>query len=258
LSTIKNDYILVPGFIARDGDISLIQRLILAKIHNLQSDTGCYASNEYFAGLFGVSKRYVSTSLNILNKKGYIEFEFDKKNRRYINVRGGTNGKPPMEQMVKSTKRTDVIKKTIQEVSDKFISDVNQYIKDKNIDFPDKENFISYWTEPNSTETKIRRQEQRYFDIGRRISTWQNTSKKFTPKPKADIASYSSSGTGQLKGYCDKHPSNGASFFKEWDIKKGTAQMPCCGSKPQPKRKVLNGVQKSNRKGLQAGVHRQS
>ena len=244
MSTIKNDYILIPGYIARDGGISLIQRLILAKIHNLQSDTGCYASNEYFAELFDVSKRYVSTSLNILAKKGYIEFEFDKRNRRYINVRGGTNGKPPMEQMVKSTKRTDVIKKTIQEVSDKFISDVNQYINSKYMDFPDKENFISYWTEPNSTGTKIRRQEQRYFDIGRRISTWQNTGKKFTPKPKTDLKRFNiAEGTGHYKGYCHKHPKEGASFFKEWDMKKDIAEMPCCGSKPepQPKRKVLNG-----------------
>lgn len=39
--------------------------------------------------------------------------------------------------------------------------------------------FISYWTEPNKSGSKVRWQGERYFDIRRRLGTWFANAKKF-------------------------------------------------------------------------------
>ncbi len=41
--------------------------------------------------------------------------------------------------------------------------------------------FISYWTEPNKSGTKVRWQMQKTFDVKRRLLTWLNNSLKYNP-----------------------------------------------------------------------------
>ena len=40
-----NDYIVIPGSILRDDNLTYMQKLILAKITNLDNDKGCFATN---------------------------------------------------------------------------------------------------------------------------------------------------------------------------------------------------------------------
>ena len=42
--------------------------------------------------------------------------------------------------------------------------------------------FVSYWTEPNKSNTKMRFEMQRTWDMSRRLATWKRNSKSSTPK----------------------------------------------------------------------------
>tara|TARA_R110002020_G_scaffold2529_4_gene12116 strand:- start:4320 stop:5033 length:714 start_codon:yes stop_codon:yes gene_type:complete len=77
-----NDYIVIPGDILRNPDLTYLQKLILAKITNLDNDKGCFATNKYFATLLSTSINSVSKTINQLLKLGLIKVEItDNTNR---------------------------------------------------------------------------------------------------------------------------------------------------------------------------------
>ena len=63
----------------------------------------------------------------------------------------------------------------------KFIEEVKSFNPPGNI----FENFISYWTEPNKSKTKMRWELQQTFDIKRRIDTFKRNNREFS-KPEKD------------------------------------------------------------------------
>ena len=77
-----NDYIVIPGEVLRNPDLTYLQKLILAKITNLDNDKGCFATNKYFATLLSTSINSVSKTINQLLKLGLIKVEItDNTNR---------------------------------------------------------------------------------------------------------------------------------------------------------------------------------
>ena len=75
----NNDYVVIPGKLLRSSDLSMMQKLLYAKILGLDNDKGCYASNQYFADCLGVSKDYVSKAITDLKKKGYVSVDLNYK-----------------------------------------------------------------------------------------------------------------------------------------------------------------------------------
>jgi len=59
-----------------------------------------------------------------------------------------------------------------------FELDVNAFIE-----YPEelRKNFISYWTEPNKSKTKMRFQLEKTWDTKRRLETWASRDKNFKP-----------------------------------------------------------------------------
>ena len=88
-----NDYIVIPGSILRDDNLTYMQKLILAKITNLDNDKGCFATNKYFARLLSTSINSVSKTINQLKSMGLIEVEITNNTDRSITLakkcRGG-------------------------------------------------------------------------------------------------------------------------------------------------------------------------
>ena len=68
-----NDYIVISGNILRNDDLTYMQKVILAKITNLDNDKGCFATNRYFADLLSTSINSVSKTINQLKNMGFIE-----------------------------------------------------------------------------------------------------------------------------------------------------------------------------------------
>ncbi len=65
----------IPKEIWLDKELSWIEKFLLVEIESLDNEQGCWASNDYFASFFGVSKDRISKLISGLNKEGYITVE---------------------------------------------------------------------------------------------------------------------------------------------------------------------------------------
>ncbi|QDP48466.1 MAG: hypothetical protein Unbinned6747contig1000_24 [Prokaryotic dsDNA virus sp.] len=74
--------------------------------------------------------------------------------------------------------------KDIDKREDKFIEKVNSIIKEKKYSNEETDNFVGFWTERNTSNTKMRFELQQTFDIGRRLSTWVKNNKDWKIKDK--------------------------------------------------------------------------
>lgn len=72
----------IPGKVFT-SDISPTSKLLYSIIFGLCSKSLCYATNDYFAKLLGVSVRQVQNCLSELKKNEFISIREDK-NNRYI------------------------------------------------------------------------------------------------------------------------------------------------------------------------------
>ena len=88
-----NDYVVIPGDILRNEDLTYMQKMVLAKITNLDNDKGCFATNKYFASLLSTSINSVSKTINSLKNMGLIKVEITDNTHRSITLakkcRGG-------------------------------------------------------------------------------------------------------------------------------------------------------------------------
>ena len=60
-------------------DLSLLEKVMLIEIDSLDNENGCYASNDYFADFFGLSKGRISKVINSLVKRGFVSSELKYK-----------------------------------------------------------------------------------------------------------------------------------------------------------------------------------
>jgi|15BtaG_2_1085339.scaffolds.fasta_scaffold01707_12 hypothetical protein len=63
----------IPAETLNDSELTLHQKLVLAMINNLSTDTEpCFASNEYFGKILGISAKNVSVHINNLKHMGKV------------------------------------------------------------------------------------------------------------------------------------------------------------------------------------------
>lgn len=78
----------IPKEIWLSTDLSVLEKVFLAEIDSLDGAEGCFASNDYFAEFFGLSKDRCKDVISSLQKKGRIEVILNKvaqnKDRRII------------------------------------------------------------------------------------------------------------------------------------------------------------------------------
>jgi hypothetical protein len=88
-----NDYVVIPGDILRNKDLTFLKKLVLAKISNLDNDKGCFATNKYFANLLNSTVGSISKTINQLAKMKLIEITIIDNTNRTITLsqkcRGG-------------------------------------------------------------------------------------------------------------------------------------------------------------------------
>ena len=76
-----NYYAILPAFIRYDNDLPANARLLYGELTALANKKGyCFASNNYFAPLYGVTPQAVSKWIQALEKKGYITIEYIREN----------------------------------------------------------------------------------------------------------------------------------------------------------------------------------
>lgn len=89
----KNYYAIIPANVRYDEDLKPNAKLLYGEITALCNEKGyCWASNSYFAELYGVKKETISRWISELSEKGYIKVDLIYKEgsnqiiNRYIRI----------------------------------------------------------------------------------------------------------------------------------------------------------------------------
>lgn len=125
-------YSILPANVRYDEELTPNAKLLYSEITALCGERGyCWASNEYFANLYSVSKKSVSTWISQLVKKGYITLELEYKEgskeilHRYLRIFQypiEEKVNTPMEEKVKEN--NTIINNTIN----KYIVEIIEYL----------------------------------------------------------------------------------------------------------------------------------
>ena len=67
----------IPKEIWCNKELNITERCFLTEIDSLDNDDGCFASNNYFADFFGLSKSRCSEIINKLEEKGLIKITYE-------------------------------------------------------------------------------------------------------------------------------------------------------------------------------------
>lgn len=140
-----NYYSVLPAIVRYDPDLTPTAKLLYSEITSLVNKTGvCWASDKYFAYLYGVSDRVIRKYLKQLKEKKFIELEYEyEENSKEIKQRKiliigmeqifhtyGTNVPRGMEQKFLDNNKYINNKKEIYK--EKIVNDINFSDKFKN------------------------------------------------------------------------------------------------------------------------------
>lgn len=69
----------IPKEVWLNPDLSLMEKVFLVEINSLDNDDGCFASNDYFAKFFGITRQRASQIIMNLRKKGILKISYSRK-----------------------------------------------------------------------------------------------------------------------------------------------------------------------------------
>ena len=194
--TKPNYYAIIPAKV-RYSSLKPNAKLLYGEITALSNKLGyCFATNNYFAELYGVNKNTVSRWLTDLKKLGFITIKIERDSNNEITKRIiGIDKKDdtPIDKKGKGN-NTSNINNTSNNIyiKEKFIAEVMKY------DYPKDmlEDFINYWCEGKN---KMRYQKQSTFEIKLRLLRWSKNQKKWDSK-KQPMSKIDSQLSEYLKG----------------------------------------------------------
>lgn len=186
-------YAVIPASV-RYSKLKPNAKLLYGEITALSNKEGyCFATNRYFADLYGVTKNTVSLWVSQLNKLGFVSIELIKKGEQITERRLGIIKNDATPNIINNEHNTIKINTTnnISNRKEKFIEDVLKIETDQNL----IKNFISYWSEENKSNTKMRFEIERTWNLKSRLQRWKRSqwqsNYKNTSKLKASMNVYS-------------------------------------------------------------------
>lgn len=127
---------IIPANVRYDRNLCMGEKVMYSEFTALSNKAGyCWATNQYFATLYGVDSRTISRWINNLKNLGYIKVEIEYKDSSkevksrkiwivdssgIINVPTINNGPTETNQSVKEEKYTDEIKEIIDYLNNKI------------------------------------------------------------------------------------------------------------------------------------------
>ena len=174
-----NYYAIIPSNV-RYSSLKPNAKILYGEITALSNKLGyCYASNSYFADLYGVRKNTVSRWLSDLNKLGFITIKIERNSNKEITKRIIGIVKKDDTTIDKKVKGNNTSNNTTSNniyIREKFVNEVMSF------DYPKEmlEDFINYWCEG---KRKMRFQKQSTFEIKLRLVRWAKNQKQWS-KPK--------------------------------------------------------------------------
>jgi len=83
-----NYYSVIPANVRYDKSLTPLEKLLYGEITALANEKGfCWATNEYFANIYGKSVNWISKSISKLEKCGYVSIKIKDNYRRKIYIR---------------------------------------------------------------------------------------------------------------------------------------------------------------------------
>jgi len=175
-----NYYAIIPAEV-RYSNIKPNAKLLYGEITALSGKLGyCYATNNYFAELYGVSKNTISSWISDLKKLGFINVILERNDKKQIIKRCiGITKKmdSPIHEKMKGNNTSNNNTSNINITKEKFILEVMTFDHPKDM----LDDFINYWTEGKK---KMRYQKQNTFEIKLRLLRWKKNQKNWD-KPKS-------------------------------------------------------------------------
>ena len=173
--TKHNYYAIIPSEV-RYSNLKPNAKLLYGEITALSGKLGyCYATNNYFAELYDVSKNTISSWISDLKKLGFITVIVERNNKKQIIKRCiGITKKmdSPIHKKMKGNNTSINNTSNINITKEKFIAEVMTFDYSKDM----LEDFINYWTEGKK---KMRYQKQSTFEIKLRLLRWQKNQKNW-------------------------------------------------------------------------------
>ena len=179
-----NYYAIIPAEV-RYSDIKPNAKLLFGEITALTNKRGfCFATNNYFAELYQVSKNTISLWIGELKKGGFVSVEIIYENKqvkeRRISItinRVGYSGKQlyPITKKGEDNNTRDNTTRLLSNRKKEFEEEVFS----TNVKTELCSEFVDYWTEQNHSKTKMKFELERTFDIKRRLARWEKNSEKW-------------------------------------------------------------------------------
>tara|TARA_R100001594_G_scaffold31677_2_gene59072 strand:- start:7716 stop:8342 length:627 start_codon:yes stop_codon:yes gene_type:complete len=174
-----NYYATLTAEVRYDNRLRPNVKLMYAEISALcNMNRECFATNKYFANLYGKSKGTISGWISELVKYGYIKVEYTYKEgskeieHRYIKiVKGGIleNNNGVLKKTLKNN--TTNTNNNITYSNNKGISKLLKEVEEFDTIEQHKKDFLEYWLETNS-RGKTKFQMQKTWDTNRRLKNW--------------------------------------------------------------------------------------
>ena len=148
----KEKFIVIPAQVLYDKELRPIAKLLYGEIRGLTEKEGfCFASNDYFAGLYGYTPTAISIIISALCRSGYVKVEFVNGRRRMyvtkktkgviqknkgacLNRQGGLDQKDKHNNTVNNTDNIKNNKSAYGEHKNIFLTD--EEIRTLKYDFP--------------------------------------------------------------------------------------------------------------------------
>lgn len=128
------------------------------------------------AGLASAESRRINKSQQSSTSVNNVQQEPTKST---VKVNDNVNVKVKVNDNVILLEKETKFKKTLDERKQYFKDRLIEIVKKENIDVIIAKEFYEYWTEPNQTNTKMKFELEKTYDITRRLNTWLQNNIKF-------------------------------------------------------------------------------
>ena len=136
-----NYYAILTSEVRYNENLTPNAKLLYAEITALINMNGeCFASNKYFADLYGKSKTTISKWVSELVKEGYVEVKLTYKegtkqiDKRYIQIKKGASLKKQVNPLLENAKDNNTIVNNNTTYSNKkpTVAEIKQYCLERN------------------------------------------------------------------------------------------------------------------------------
>lgn len=163
--------------------------------HKAEESLGIDGSTIYkwmqkFEGTMDMIKIESNNKYSIVTILNFNEFQSQENVEVAAEEQQRNNSVTTEEQQRNTYKNAKNVKndKNISERANDFYSDLTPFVGTYGKDLIRQ--FYDYWTEKNKTGTKLRFESQKFFDLSKRLKTWDRRSKETYQKPVSQKTNY--------------------------------------------------------------------